>query len=75
MLAPGLTLTNGQTLAGGGAVNGNLVFGNGATLALNNASAVMNFSNSLGFNSGATYTTQFDEDNLIAGLLVTFWAI
>ena len=70
LAAPGLTLTNGQRLVGGGAVNGNLTLGNGATLALNGASVVMNFSNSLTFNSGATYATQFDEDNLIGGLLV-----
>ena len=67
---PGLTLTNGQMLVGGGAVNGNLTFANGAMLALNSASAVMDFSNSLTFSSGAIYSTEFNEDNLNSGLLI-----
>jgi hypothetical protein len=51
----GVTLANGQTLTGNGAVKGNLTFGNGATLApgSSNSFGVLTFSNSLTLTVGS----------------------
>ncbi len=54
MTGGGMILAGGQTLAGRGAVRGNVIVGNGATLAPGNAFGVLTFSNSLTLASGGT---------------------
>lgn len=50
----GMTLANGQQLSGNGAVKGDLILGNGATLAPGNSPGTLAFSNSLTLTSGST---------------------
>jgi hypothetical protein len=57
----GLVLTNGQTLSGGGRVNGNLTIGDGASLVPDKVSTVMTFSNALTFSAGAICSLQISK--------------
>ena len=56
-----LTVANGQTLTGNGAVNGNVVVGSGATLAPGGGLTTMTFNNNLTLNSGSTTVIEIDK--------------
>jgi autotransporter-associated beta strand protein len=60
----GLTLANGQTLSGNGAVNGNLTIGSGAILAAGNPLGTLTFSNSLTLSAGSTTVMEISKSPL-----------
>lgn len=66
----GLVLSNGQTLSGSGAVNGNLTIGGGATLAPDGLVSILTFSNSLTFDPGATCRLQVSKNPVTNNLVV-----
>ena len=56
-----LAVDNGQTLSSNGTVKGNVIVGNGATLALGNYIGLLTFNNNLTLNGGSTTKMELDK--------------